>query len=252
MLPILQIGPLAIPTPGVLMLIGLWIGLSLSEKLARIEQKVDPDRIYTLALTALATGLLGARLFYVARSPAIFFQHPLNLISPNTAMLDAGGGAVCAGIAALVYLQRRKMSLWDTLDAFTPFFSGMAIVIGLAHFASGEAFGAPARLPWSIHLWGAYRHPTQLYETLFAVWIAFLVWPRQRSNSIPGLRFLSFAAWSAIARILVETFRGDSATLFGTVRTAQILAWLVLAICLGLMGSKFRNAPIQQASGEPQ
>ncbi len=250
MLPILQIGPLAIPTPGLLLLLGLWIGLELSEKLARLERKIEPDRIYTLASVLLIAGILGARLFYAARSPAVFLQHPLNLVSLNTAMLDATGGFVCAGVAFLIFVQRRNWKVWDTLDALTPTFSVLAIAIGLAHFASGEAFGAPAHLPWSIHLWGAYRHPTQLYETLLALGIAIQVWPKASRRTLAGVRFLSFIAWSAVARILVESFRGDSAYLFGTVRSAQIFAWLGLAICLVWIGSKLKSAQLQDPARE--
>ncbi|GAP14975.1 prolipoprotein diacylglyceryltransferase [Longilinea arvoryzae] len=252
MLPILQIGRLAIPTPGQILLLGLWFGLTLSEKLARLEQKIAPDRIDTLAIIALAAGVLGARFFYAARSPAVFLQHPLNLVSLNTAMLDVTGGLICAGLAALIYIQRIKMKFWETLDALTPFFCVMAIAIGLAHFASGEAFGSPARLPWSIHLWGAYRHPTQLYETVLALGVAFSVWPRQRKDRISGLRFLLFVALSEIARIIVESFRGDSSYLFGTLRSAQVFAWLVLAVSLAVIGSRLKLSPVEGPSGGTQ
>ncbi|HWQ05242.1 MAG TPA: prolipoprotein diacylglyceryl transferase family protein [Longilinea sp.] len=242
MLPILHIGPLAIQTPGLILMLGLWFGLLLSEKIARIEQKVDPNSIYNLALVALIAGLVGARLFYAALSPDIFIKEPLNLLSLNTAMLDVSGGLITSGIASLVYAQKHKLSLWPTLDTFTPFFCVMAIAIGLAHFASGDAFGAPARLPWSIYLWGEYRHPTQLYETLLALVVAILVWPRQRNSMITGLRFLTFVILTASGRILLETFRGDSTLIFGSLRAAQVAAWGALAFGLSLIGTRLKQA----------
>ncbi len=245
MLPILQIGPLALQTPGLILMLGLWFGLTLSEKLARLDKKVDPNALYTLTLVALIAGALGARLFYAARSPAAFLAQPLSLLSPNTAMLDATGGLVSAGLATWIYAQHRRLPLWETLDAFTPLFSVLAIAIGLAHFASGDAFGIPARLPWSIRLWGEYRHPTQLYETLLALLIAFWVWPRRQLASVAGLRILAFLALSALARILVEPFRGDSLLWFGVIRSAQVLAWGMLAISLNLIAGRLKQLQIK-------
>jgi prolipoprotein diacylglyceryl transferase len=241
MLPILQIGPLALQTPGLILLFGLWFGLTLAEKLAQAEKKVDPNTIYNLALTGLLAGIVGARLFYVARFPDIFIRDPLSLFSPNTAMLDTIGGFVTGGLAALIYGQRKNLPLWLTMDAFTPALSVLLIAFGLAHFASGDAFGMPARLPWSVRLWGEYRHPTQLYETLLAAAVALIVWPRRGVMQPAGIRFLFFIALSAFARILVESFRADSALIFGSLRTAQAVAWIIMAISLGLASTRLRQ-----------
>jgi prolipoprotein diacylglyceryl transferase len=242
MLPILQVGPLAIQTTGLILLLGLWFGLLLSEKLARIEQKVDPNTIYSLTLIALIAGIVGARLFYAAQSPDIFIRQPFSLLSLNTAMLDVSGGLITAGIVSLVYAQKQKISLWPTLDALTPLFCVMAIATGLSHFASGDAFGAPTRLPWSIYLWGEYRHPTQLYETLLALTISVLVWPRQSKGAITGLRFLNFIVLTALSRIFLETFRGDSIMIFGSLRQAQILAWGILALGLSQFAKRLKGS----------
>ena len=250
MLPILQIGPLAIQTPGLILLLGLWFGLTLAEKLAQIDRRVDPNAIYNLALTALVAGILGSRLFYAARYPDIFLKDPVSLISPNTAMLDAFGGLVTGVLAALIYGQRRKLPLWPVLDALTPALSVLLIAVGLAHFASGDAFGIPARLPWSIRLWGEYRHPTQLYETLLAAGIAVLVWPRRHAEQPAGLRFLTFVALGAFARILVESFRADSTLIFGSLRSAQMIAWGLLAFSMQLIASRLKQQPAAQITEE--
>ena len=63
MLPILQIGPLAIQTPGLILLGGLWLGLSLSERHAR-RYKVDPGVLYNLVFLLLIVGILGADILF--------------------------------------------------------------------------------------------------------------------------------------------------------------------------------------------
>jgi len=61
------------------------------------------------------------------------------------------------------------------------------------------------------------------------------------------MTFLVFIALSASARILIEPFRGDSALLTGSLRTAQVVSWLVLAASLGFIGRRLRD----QESGAP-
>jgi len=46
-----------------------------------------------------------------------------------------------------------------------------------------------------------------------------------------GQRFLTFLTLSAGARLFLEAYRGDS-VLWGGFRSAQVIAWLILAICL--------------------
>jgi phosphatidylglycerol---prolipoprotein diacylglyceryl transferase len=233
MLPILQIGPLAMQTPGLLLLIGLWLGLSLTERYAP-QRGIGRDRLYNLIFIALIAGLAGARLTYVLRFPAAFTSNWLSVVSLNPGLLDPWGGLAAGAIAALIYAQRKEMPLLVTLDALTPLLAVMAIAIPLADLASGAAFGAPANLPWSIDLWGARRHPVQIYTALAAGLILFILWPgRQVFLGWPPSRyFLTFVALSAVARLLLEGLRGDSLTLPGGFRLAQAGAWLILALCL--------------------
>jgi prolipoprotein diacylglyceryltransferase len=46
------------------------------------------------------------------------------------------------------------------------------------------------------------------------------------------LYFLSFVASSALARLFLEAFRGDSLLLAGGLRAAQVEAWIILAASL--------------------
>lgn len=85
-----------------------------------------------------------------------------------------------------------------------------------------------------IELWGAIRHPTQVYETVLAGLILAGAWPGWKiwSEVQDGVYFLSFVSMSAIARILVEAYRADSLLLAGGYRANQLIAWFILALCL--------------------
>ncbi len=232
MLPILQLGPLALQTPGLILLLGFWLSLNLAEKHAP-RHKIPAELLYNLAFTALFAGIVGARMAYVARYASAFVASPASLISLNPGLLDPFGGVAVGLLAALIYGQRKKLSLWPALDALTPVLMGMTVAVALANLASGNGFGTETDLPWGLTLWGAKRHPAQIYETLGALMILILLWPRRgalaRRLSIPGNLFLLFLTLTAAARLFLEAFRGDSATLPNGWRIAQILAWIVLA-----------------------
>jgi phosphatidylglycerol:prolipoprotein diacylglycerol transferase len=175
--------------------------------------------------------VLGGRILYALENLSVFAQNPSSLVSLNLDLFDPIGGLVVAMIVGLIYGQRRNLSFWPTLDALTPFFAVFALGLGLAHLASGSAFGKETSLPWGMELWGAVRHPTQVYEIFASLLILCLLW-FQRTDTHPGLHFLTFVALTSGARLFLEAFRGDSTLILGGIRAAQIIAWMVLAISL--------------------
>ena len=144
MFPILNVGPLAIQTSGLILLLGIWIGLTQSERFARNKNQ-NPDQVYSLVMVSLAAAIVGARLSYAAQSLPIFVQSPLALFSLTTQMLDPLGGAVAGLLAGAIYMQRAKMPFWRSLDNLTPAFAVFMICLGFSHLATGNAFGAPAQ-----------------------------------------------------------------------------------------------------------
>ena len=234
MFPILQVGPLAIRTAGLLLLAGAFLGLYLAERYAA-RRGLHPERMYSLVMLMFAVGVLAARLSFAAQHPGAFRTSPLNLVSLDLGLLDPFGGLALALLAGLVYGRKKGLPFWPTLDALTPALAVFAVFLGLSHWAAGTAFGAPTSLPWGIELWGAKRHPSQVYETLAALAILAILWRRFAVESRPGRLFLGFIALSAGNILFLGAFRGEGALLPGGLRLDQVLAWLVLAGSLWLL-----------------
>ncbi len=234
MFPILHLGPLAVQVPGLILLIGLWVGLSLSEKEAQ-RLTLKPDAIYNLVLISLVAGVIGARLAYALRYLSAYAADPLGLVSLNPLTLSLSEGVIFGLIAALIYGRRSGLPLRPTLDALAPTLAVMLVALAASHIASGDAFGAPARLPWSIYLWEDYRHPSQFYE-LFGALIVLGAWWQLRLKLLgAGSAFLLVAGLSAFAALFLEAFRGDSLITIGGLRTIQLWALVILAGCLVAM-----------------
>jgi phosphatidylglycerol:prolipoprotein diacylglycerol transferase len=211
----------------ILILVALWLGLSLAEKGA-IRHDTSKEALNNLVFYSILGYAIGGRLLFALANLSAFRGNPLGVFSINVDLFDSVGALATACIVGFVYAQRQKLALWPTLDALTPFFATLAIGLSLSHLAAGTAFGKPTNVPWAIDLWNAKRHPTQIYELVFSILIFGMIW-LPRTDRAAGADFLLFAALTAGARVLLEAFRGDSALIFGTIRLAQVIAWLVLA-----------------------
>jgi phosphatidylglycerol---prolipoprotein diacylglyceryl transferase len=238
MFPVLQVGSLSIQVPGLILLLGIWLGFSQVERFAAYY-RVDSKKIDDLVMLALIAGVVSARLSYVLRFPSIFHQHWLDLISLDPHLFDVPTGLLIGVLAGLVYGQKKKMPFLATLDAMTPGMAVFFLALGLAHLSSGEAYGSPTQLPWGIWLWGAMRHPTQIMEILLGIGILRTALPRQGKNGepqtaalAPGLAFFQFLALICGATIFVESFRGDTLILWGRVRVVQVGVLFILGFSL--------------------
>ncbi len=233
MFPILQIGSLAIPLPGLILLLGLWVGLEISERGAR-RINVRPDDLYNLVFTAFLGGIVGGRVAYIVRFAEGFMASPASVFSLNPGLLYPAGGLAVAFFAAFIFTQRKKLSWLTMLDGLAPLFAVFLTALAVANLASGDGFGQASDLPWAMELWGARRHPSQVYEIAAGLIVLAVVWPRVYSFGQPpaGVRFAQAAALAGLSRLILEAFRGDSATLPNGWRIAQIAAWLVLGASL--------------------
>jgi phosphatidylglycerol:prolipoprotein diacylglycerol transferase len=245
----LTIGPLTLHTYGVLMavafLVGLWIA---SRQAARAG--LDRNRLVDLGIYTLIAGLVGAKLMLLAVDWSYYSRHPRELLSLLQSAGVFYGGFAAAIPVALLAARRYGLAIWPTLDALAP---GVAIAqaIGrLGCLAAGCCYGKPSTLPWAVTFRSAWSgrilgtpldeplHPTQIYESLAALGIFFLLlWlaPRKRFHGqIAAIYVLAYA----VGRFTIEFWRGDVARGFvlgGSLSTSQAIAILVAVGVLALL-----------------
>lgn len=233
MFPIVNIGPLALQAPGLIILAGIWAATMLFERDSK-RSGLASGTVLNMVFLSLVAGIIGARLGYALKYIDIYLSDPLGLFSLNMSTLGFVEGIVTAFLAALIYSQRKGLPLWTTLDVLTPGLALFSIFLGFSHGSSGEAFGALTSVPWAIDLWGAMRHPSQIYEMLFAGLIFLLVQRVKHSAPFSGFTFFFLLVCSGGSRLFLEAFRGDSTIILGSVRSAQVLSLGVILV--GLLG----------------
>src|SRR5512143_2106809 len=186
MFPIIQLGPFAVPTRGLILLATLWVAVDVAGRASKRSGLRDDD-VFNLVFTGLIFGLIGSRLGYVIQYWPVYRDDPGGILALNLNTLSPPAGLAAALLAGLWFAGRKKIANRRLLDVLTPGLLVFAAGLALADFASGDGYGAPSQLPWAINLWGEQRHPVQLYHLLTAIIIGLIV--RRASHPFDGARF---------------------------------------------------------------
>lgn len=231
MLPVLQIGPLAIQTYPLALLLAGWLALSVSGRAAR-RLGMEDDHVYNAGLYALIASVIAARFGHVIVYWQAYRTQPLEIFGFNTQAFLFWPGLIAAFAMGGWYIRRHRLPLVRFLDALAP-----GLLVGLALAAvgallAGRAPGAAAELPWSVNLWGVRRHPGQLYEAAALLGSAAIVIAMIRRGGPAGMPALVALLGYGLTRWLLEPFRAESVTILGGVRLAQVVGLGLALIAL--------------------
>lgn len=244
-------------------------------------RRVEPDAGWDLVVTAVVTGILGAKLLHVA----VFAALGLPSGGVGRGGLDWFGGLAGGAAGMLWHARRAGLATGHVVGAAAaPLALGYAIG-RVGSFLVGADYGAPTGLPWGLSFprgappttplnlrafFGAsipadavagdfvHVHPAQLYEAALSLGIFGILRRRGRTvaadgshgggaGPVAGWRQLGlFLALSGAARVSVELIRLKRDRLFGPVTVDLLLA--LAAVVLGL--ALWRRKHAMKAAGE--
>jgi phosphatidylglycerol---prolipoprotein diacylglyceryl transferase len=287
MIPFLHLGPLQIPTFGLMVAAAMLAAyFVLRADLARrgIAAKDSGVAEAFIAVPCLA-GIIGAKLYHVLETPRELFADPVGQLFSRYGLAWFGG--LIAGFAAFAWLaRRRKIPLFTMVDVGSP---AAAIGYGVGRIGcllSGDGdYGKPTSLPWGMSFphglvpttqtcvaWGwpasCKVQPTPIYEFIAACVIAWILWRigarqtaatsaklsstsrRVQRLSYPaaGEVFAFYLILTGVERFLVEFVRINPRSFFG-MTNAQTAGLASMIVGL-LIWWKLRN--IQPAATEPK
>jgi phosphatidylglycerol:prolipoprotein diacylglycerol transferase len=237
MFPTIEIGPLVLPTAGLIYIIGAWLVLSATERAAK-KLGLNAEATYTLVAIMMAAAVIGARLIFVVLHWPAYQQDLLSIIWPLTSGFSWWAGVIAALLAGVFTVRAKRMPPAATLDALAPGLVLMLMVISLADFASGPGYGQESTLPWAINMFEIRRHPVQLYELVVGA-VALLVWWRTAARRrFAGQLFLLTVAVYAGGRLFFDAFRANTPVTAGGFHIVQIASLAILLTCIFLLGSR--------------
>jgi phosphatidylglycerol:prolipoprotein diacylglycerol transferase len=205
------------------------------------------DRALNYALFIAVLGIVGARLYYVLFNLPYYLEDPVRIIQVREGGLAIHGGLILGCVTAIVLSRRWKdhpLNLMDLFFVFVPL--GQAIG-RWGNYFNGEAHGGPTDLPWGILIDGQKVHPTFLYESLWFLFLFFLLWFIDNRRRFAGQTFFLYCILYSAERFIVEGFRTDSLML-GSLKQAQALS-IVVIVCSVI--AYFYLQRRHEISGEP-
>ena len=222
MTPILQIGPLALQTYQVALLLATAAALTLASRHAAWAG-LDGDHLYSAGLYGLLAGIVAGRLGHVVAYWSAYQQQPLEIIGLNTGAFLLWPG-VAGGLAfAAWYVERHRLPWPRVLDAAAAGLLAALVVTSIGAYFAGRAYGSVSDLPWAVDLWGIRRHPVQLYEAAtLALGLALILAYRRaidRGGRTAEIALLVYG----LTRWLWEPFRADSPLILFGLRAPQVI-----------------------------
>jgi prolipoprotein diacylglyceryl transferase len=261
MIPFLHLGPLTIPTFGLMVATALLVSAyvlqaDFNRRRGQLETikgyKREKDEGFLIIGVAGLAGLIGARLYHVLESPAEFFANPWPQLFSRFGFAWFGG--FLGGFIALVFLARRsKIPLLEFLDICSPA-ACVGYAIGrIGCLLSGDGdYGKPTSLPWGMSFPNGVVpttdrvHPTPLYEFFIWVAIAAFLWhmgsKALRGPKAKGEIFCNYLLLTGVARFLIEFLRINPRSFFGlsNAQAASLVSILLGAVLLWRLKNQFR------------
>ncbi len=238
---ILQLGPFLLTWHGLFTAVGILAGVQIALWMARLVH-YDEDDAYTLALVGVPSGIIGARLMFVAEQWGYYSQHLLDIAAIAEGGISVWGAVLGGVLGSLLFALWRHYPIRRGLDI-----AGAGLILGMAigrvgDLINGEHLGRATSLPWAViythPLSPAFAHsltvgphqPATTYEMLAdLVILGVVIWlARGPLLRKPGIPFFVFLMSYSVMRFFVTYLRVDSSvTPVFDLRTPQLVSLLV-------------------------
>jgi len=134
---------------GLMMVVGFLLAIVLMGRCAKLI-KHNPEHITNIALCALVSGIIGARVFYVVHNFDSYRGNLLSVFSIWNGGLELLGGVFLAVVVAVILLRRKKLPVRTYFDILV-----IGLMMGLAFgrvgcYLNGCCFGKPTESACSI------------------------------------------------------------------------------------------------------
>ena len=226
-----RIGNFPISTFGLMMATAFLVGSWITARRMK-EVGLDPDLATTVLVYVMLGGILGSKLYF-AIDVSIREGRPFtDLLFARDGITWYGGlilGTVIGAIGARIH----GVSVVQMMNCVAP-----AVAVGQAIgrvgcFLVGDDYGKASDLPWAVAFPrgapptdpGVRVHPTQVYEILWLLPVAFVLWKRRDKS--PFL-FGEYLVANGLGRLAIETLRVNPRVL-GGLTEPQIVGLLLIA-----------------------
>ncbi|MDO5402668.1 MAG: prolipoprotein diacylglyceryl transferase [Eubacteriales bacterium] len=247
-----SVGGFLIPGYGLMIGIGFLIALAVGIFRAK-SMKMNDEAVLDLAIIAILSGFLGAKILYVITEFSAFLEDPLSVI--GSAGFVVYGGIISGVLCCMIYCKVKKLDFLEYFDLVMP---EVAIAQGFGRigcFLAGCCYGRETSSPigvifpeGSMAPAGVKLIPTQLFSAAGDILIAviLMVIAYKFSYSAAASRGMASGAGDrkhllkgdigciymllyGIGRFVIEFFRDDERGAVGFLSTSQFISFFIVA-----------------------
>jgi phosphatidylglycerol---prolipoprotein diacylglyceryl transferase len=258
-----MLGPIEITGYGLMMMVGFVVA-GWTIRMQLLERKLNPEYADGIVLFAVAGGIIGAKLWYVA-------------ITPGAPVFSRGGlvwygGFIGGFLAVMFYGIFRKVPTRMTMDLTAPAICAGYLLGRVGCFLVQDDYGFPTSLPWGMKFpqglppTTAFNlnqsfgvpippgvspnevlavHPTQLYEVTLMLVVFAVLW--RFRNHLHGAGWLMglYLMFAGVERFLIEFLRAKDDRIFGPFTIAQATSIGLILIGVTFMTLWSRRGEMQ-------
>jgi phosphatidylglycerol:prolipoprotein diacylglycerol transferase len=214
---LIQIGPIHLPSYGVMLLISFIVALFLVKRSAK-HYGISPAFVENLAFWIMVGVIVGGRLLFVFFHWHDFEEDIILIFEIWTGGMMFFGSFIGALVAGLLYVRKQKVSPLLLADLISPSLGLGEFFTRIGCFLNGCCFGIPSALFWAVKFpqgslpASAYScdtplHPTQLYSSLFGLLLFFFLQKRLGEKHFRGELFATYLVVSGLFRFGVDFIR---------------------------------------------
>ena len=240
------LGPFPVRAYALAIILGILAAIWITDR-RWVARGGSPGVVADVAVWVVPFGIVGGRLYHVITSPDAYFGpggDPVDAVKVWQGGLGIWGAVLLGGVGAWIACRRRGIPLPPFGDALAP---GLAVAQAIGRFgnyANQELFGRPTELPWGLQIDPRHRpaayahvetfHPTFLYESLWCLGVAALVWWVDRRFRLGhGRAFALYVAAYCVGRFWIEGLRIDEAE---QILGLRLNVWTSVLVFLGAVG----------------
>ncbi|KOR81016.1 MULTISPECIES: prolipoprotein diacylglyceryl transferase [Peribacillus] len=242
----IDLGPIQVHWYGLIIGFGVLLGLIIA--LRESERRGLDKEIFTdLILFAVPIAIISARIYYVIFQWEYYSQNPGDIIKIWNGGIAIHGALIGSVLTAIVFAKVKKVSFWKLVDIAAP-----SLLLGQAigrwgNFMNQEAHGGeitrsflenmhlPEFIINQMYINGTYYHPTFLYESIWNILGVIILLSLRKVNLRRGELFLTYVIWYSIGRYYIEGLRTDSLMLTESLRIAQVISIVLIAVAIALV-----------------
>ena len=250
------IGPIPIRAYALCIIAGVVAACVITE--VRLRRRGAPKYfVLDLVIWAVLFGIPGGRIYHVITSPENYFgegKHPIDALKVYDGGLGIWGAVALGAVGVWIACRRAGVPLTFVADAVAPGLPVAQAIGRLGNWFNNELYGGPTGLPWGLRVYqanlsagtvehdangnpievpGGPFHPTFLYEAVWDVLVAVLVWQLDKRYKFgKGRAFALYVMAYTVGRFWVEAMRTDTAHHFLGLRLND---WISILVFLGAL-----------------